>query len=52
MTDATKPEIDAPQGPAPTDLVIRDITVGDGDEAKPGDTVTVHYLGVEYDTGE
>ena len=52
MTDRTKPEIDAPQGAAPADLVIRDIIVGDGAEAKPGDNVTVHYLGVEYDTGE
>lgn len=52
MTDLTKPEFDAPQGPAPTELVIRDIVVGDGDEAKPGDTVTVHYAGVEYESGE
>ena len=52
MTERTKPEIDAPQGEAPTELVIRDIIVGDGAEAKPGDTVTVHYLGVEFDTGE
>jgi len=42
----------APTGPAPTELVIRDIIVGDGDEAKPGDTVTVHYAGVEHDSGE
>ena len=52
MTNLTKPEFDAPEGPAPAELVIRDITVGDGDEAKPGDNVTVHYAGVEYDTGE
>ncbi|WP_431804246.1 FKBP-type peptidyl-prolyl cis-trans isomerase [Microbacterium sp. bgisy203] len=50
--ERTKPEFDAPEGPAPTELVIRDIIVGDGDEAKPGDTVTVHYAGVEYDSGE
>lgn len=50
--DLTKPEIDAPQGPAPAELVVRDIVVGDGAEAKPGDTVTVHYVGVEYDSGE
>jgi FKBP-type peptidyl-prolyl cis-trans isomerase len=48
----TKPEIDAPTGPAPTGLVIEDLVVGEGAEAKPGDTVTVHYVGVEYDTGE
>jgi peptidylprolyl isomerase len=52
MSAQSKPEIDFPEGPAPTGLVIEDITVGDGDEAAPGATVTVHYLGVEYDTGE
>ena len=48
----TKPEIDFPEGPAPTELVVKDLVVGDGDEAKPGDVVDVHYLGVAYDTGE
>ena len=43
----TKPEIDFPEGPAPTELVIEDIVVGDGAEATPGATVEVHYLGVE-----
>jgi peptidylprolyl isomerase len=47
-----KPEIDFPEGPAPTELVIEDIIVGDGAEAIAGAKVTVHYLGVEYDTGE
>ena len=47
-----KPEIDFPAGPAPTELVIEDIVVGDGAEAVPGGTVEVHYVGVEYDTGE
>ena len=47
-----KPEIDMPDGPAPTELVIRDITVGDGKEAVPGATVEVHYVGVEFDSGE
>jgi peptidylprolyl isomerase len=47
-----KPEIDFPEGPAPTELVIEDIVVGDGAEATPGATVEVHYLGVEYETGE
>jgi peptidylprolyl isomerase len=47
----TKPEIDRPDGPAPADLKIDDIVVGEGDEANPGDTVEVHYVGVEYDSG-
>ena len=47
-----KPEIDMPTGPAPTDLVAEDITVGDGAEAVAGGNVTVHYVGVDYETGE
>jgi peptidylprolyl isomerase len=46
------PEFDFPEGPAPTELVIQDIVVGEGDEAAPGQKVTVHYAGVEYETGE
>ena len=49
---ATKPEVEFPDGPAPTELVIEDLVVGDGAEAVPGGTVEVHYVGVEYDTGE
>ena len=52
MTEATKPEIDFIEGPAPTELVITDITVGDGAEAQPGANVEVHYLGVDFETGE
>lgn len=54
MTDSpkTKPEIDFFEGPAPTELVIRDIEVGTGAEAKPGDRVEVHYVGVDFETGE
>ena len=52
MTNNSKPEIEFPEGPAPAELVIEDIEVGDGPEATPGATVEVHYLGVEYDTGE
>ncbi|WP_435737335.1 FKBP-type peptidyl-prolyl cis-trans isomerase [Cellulosimicrobium sp. PMB13] len=51
-TQPERPEIDAPEGPAPTELVVEDIVVGDGPEAAPGSTVDVHYLGVEYETGE
>ncbi|MCC3283389.1 MULTISPECIES: FKBP-type peptidyl-prolyl cis-trans isomerase [Arthrobacter] len=50
--DRQKPEIDFPEHDAPTDLVIEDIVVGDGAEAKPGDTVSTHYVGVAFSTGE
>jgi len=47
-----KPEIDFIEGPPPTDLVITDIVVGDGVEATPGARVLVHYVGVDFETGE
>ena len=48
----TKPEIDFPEGDAPDDLVIEDLVVGDGSEAKAGDSISAHYVGVAYSTGE
>lgn len=47
-----KPEVDAPDGPAPEALEIVDIVEGTGPEATAGSKVDVHYLGVEYETGE
>ncbi|HNP58092.1 MAG TPA: FKBP-type peptidyl-prolyl cis-trans isomerase [Gordonia sp. (in: high G+C Gram-positive bacteria)] len=52
MANLEKPEVEFPDGPAPAELVISDIVVGDGAEALPGATVDVHYVGVEYDSGE
>jgi len=49
---SSKPEIEFPSGPAPTQLVSQDLVVGDGPEAVPGGTVEVHYVGVDYDSGE
>ncbi|GIF25843.1 peptidylprolyl isomerase [Actinoplanes tereljensis] len=46
-----KPEIGPIQGDPPADLVIEDITVGDGPEASAGQTVIVHYVGVSHSTG-
>jgi peptidylprolyl isomerase len=48
----TKPEIEFPDGPAPVDLLIVDIVEGSGEVARESSTVDVHYLGVEYDSGE
>jgi peptidylprolyl isomerase len=52
MSDLTKPEIEPTMGDAPTELVITDLVVGDGAEATPGATVDVHYVGVDFETGE
>jgi peptidylprolyl isomerase len=48
----SKPTIDVPAGPPPADLQISDLWVGDGDEARPGQQVEVHYVGVAHSTGQ
>ncbi len=48
----TKPEVDFPGENPPSQLEIIDDIVGDGPEAKAGDTVSVHYVGVAHSTGE
>ena len=48
----TRPEIDFPGDQPPTDLVVEDITVGEGAEATAGSTVSAHYVGVAHSTGE
>lgn len=48
----TKPEIDFIDGPPPAELVITDLVVGEGPEATPGARVLVHYVGVDFETGE
>ncbi|MGI4895185.1 MAG: FKBP-type peptidyl-prolyl cis-trans isomerase [Janthinobacterium lividum] len=52
MAERTKPEIDFPGGQPPTELEITDEVVGDGPEATPGVTVSAHYVGVAFSTGE
>lgn len=54
MSDSalSKPEIEFPDGPAPVELQIVDLVKGAGDEALASSTVNVHYLGVEFDSGE
>ncbi|MFI0349702.1 FKBP-type peptidyl-prolyl cis-trans isomerase [Actinomadura sp. 9N407] len=47
-----RPEIDFPEGTPPEYLDITDITQGDGREAAKGDTVSMHYVGVSFSTGE
>lgn len=47
-----KPEITIPDENPPTDLVIDDLEVGDGNEATAGSVVSVHYVGVSWSTGE
>lgn len=46
-----KPAIGPIEGAPPPDLVVEDIVVGEGPEARPGQLVTVHYVGVSFSTG-
>ena len=50
--DRSKPEVDFPQDPVPTELRIVDEIQGAGKEATPGVTVSCHYVGVTYSGGE
>jgi peptidylprolyl isomerase len=52
MSNLDRPEIEPMMEPAPKVLTTKDIIVGDGAEAPKGATVEVHYLGVDYETGE
>ena len=46
-----KPVVGQPDGPPPADLVVEDLTVGNGPEVRPGQYAVVHYVGVSHSTG-
>jgi len=46
-----RPEIEKPEGDIPFELVVEDVEVGEGEEAKAGKKVSVHYVGVAFSTG-
>ena len=48
----TKPQVQAPSGAPPKQLVTNDLEEGTGPAAKAGDAVTVQYVGVNYKTGQ
>ncbi len=50
--ERAKPELDYPGDAPPADLVIEDLEVGDGPEVQPGQTVTTHYAGWAFSSGE
>jgi peptidylprolyl isomerase len=49
---ASKPTVPSTSGAAPTKLVTKEIIKGTGPEAKPGQSVTVNYVGVLYHGGK
>jgi peptidylprolyl isomerase len=53
MANAEKPEVTIPAGQQPPkDLVIEDLEVGGGYEARKGAMVEVHYVGVSWSNGQ
>ena len=52
MTELQRPTVEPMFEPAPAELTIQDVHEGTGVEAPVGATVKVHYLGVDYETGE
>jgi peptidylprolyl isomerase len=47
-----KPDVGPIEGAPPAELRIEDLVVGDGPEARPGQQVSVHYVGVAYSSGK
>ncbi len=47
-----KPDVGPITGEPPAELQIEDIIEGDGEEAKPGQVVRVHYVGVAFSSGK
>jgi peptidylprolyl isomerase len=50
--EAKKPTVKVPKGKPPKKLIVKDLKEGTGPAAKPGDTVTVQYVGVNYKGGK
>lgn len=48
QTAVPGPEVKLPEGPPPKKLVINDVRVGSGTEAKTGDKVRVEYVGKRW----
>jgi len=48
----SKPAVAIPAGDPPADLQIEDLEIGEGDEAKAGNDVLVHYVGVAWSDGK
>ena len=48
----SKPAVEIPDAPPPSELEVEDIVEGDGEAVGPGDELQVQYIGVSYGTGE
>jgi len=52
LADDGAPTITVPEGDPPTELVTQVLIEGDGAEVETGQTITVHYTGVIWESGE
>lgn len=52
MSKPTRPVVEVPEGPPPSELLIEDQVIGDGPEAVLGSQIKAHYVGVSYATGD
>lgn len=52
MSSDQKPSVAVPAGDPPTELLVEDLTEGDGPEASAGMLATVDYVGVSWSTGD
>jgi peptidylprolyl isomerase len=48
----SKPKVPALEGEPPAELVTEDVVKGQGPKAKPGDTLTMQYVGVSWSTNQ
>ena len=53
MSTGEKPDVSVPVGSPPSyRLELEDLVVGEGEEARAGSVVEVHYVGVSWSSGE
>jgi peptidylprolyl isomerase len=53
LTDLSKkPIIATPSGQPPAQLMVKDLVKGKGKAAKPGDTISVQYVGTSWSNGQ
>jgi cyclophilin family peptidyl-prolyl cis-trans isomerase len=49
---AGAPEVPVPEGPAPAELIVEDLSEGDGEVIEAGATIKANYIGVACSTGK
>jgi peptidylprolyl isomerase len=52
MSQSSKPAVSIPAGDPPAELIVDDLTVGEGKEATSGCRPVMHYVGVAWSNGK